>query len=221
MPYLAVLLSTILEQFVASVGVPKIESFSYRSLSVVQTQQGELTALAQVYFVAPDRYREDSSMSFGQIVTIRRGDESWAETPRGVSQLTPDQHRRTVERLYRNYLGLLWAAADGRVEVEEPDSGELVLRIEGLEMHASFDDDTGHLLEISMLGSNLGGTPVTEKRVFSDFDADSNLPKRVTVYQDDALAAKITIKTWSINDAPSAELFERPEDPEERSERRE
>ena len=216
MTFQVVVLSAILEQFVASVGVPKIESFSYRSLSVVQTGQGEVTALAQAYFAAPDRYREDATMSFGKIVTIRHGDEAWAATPRGVSELTADQRRRTMEHLYRNYLGLLWAAADGRVEAVETETGEWILRVDGFELRASFDESTGRLVQISMPGSNLAGAVVTEKRVFSEFDPDTNLPNRVHVYQDDELAAEITIKTWSVNDALAPELFERPEDEEEK-----
>lgn len=201
----------ILEQFVASVGEPNLQTFSYRSLSVVHTPQGELTALAQVYFAAPDRYREDSSMSFGKIVTVRRGEEAWAATPRGVSELTPDQRRRAIDRLYRNYLGLLWAVANGHVEAEEVSATELILHVSGLEMHATFDATTAHLVELSMPGSNLAGAPVTERRVFSEFDA-RGLPARVTIYHDDALAAEITIKKWNVNEELAPELFDRPND---------
>jgi len=45
----------VLELFAASAGPAKIESFSYRTLSVVQTPSGELTAVTQGYFVAPTR----------------------------------------------------------------------------------------------------------------------------------------------------------------------
>jgi len=204
----------VVEVFASSAGTSKIETFSYRSVSVVQTPRGELTALAQVYFRAPDRYREDSSMSFGKIVTVRRGDEAWAATPRWVSALTPAQRKRTAARLYRNYLGLMWAVADGRVEAEKTDEGDILLRVAGLELHASFEQETGRLLEISMPGSNLAGAPVTEKRVFADFDESSNLPSRVTVYHDEDRAAEITIKGWHINEPLAEDLFDRPEQDE-------
>lgn len=206
----------VLELFAASAGPAKIESFSYRTLGVVQTPRGELTAVTQGYFVAPDAYREDATMSFGKIVTVRRGDEAWAATPRGVSDLTPDQRKRTIERLYRNYVGLLWAVRDGRVEAEETPDGPLRLRVEGLELLAYFDEATGRLLELSMPGANIMGTPVTEKRVFSDFDDETNLPTRISVLHDEEPAAEITIKSWTLNDSPVPELFERPDVPEEK-----
>ena len=208
----------VLELFAASAGQAKIESFSYRTLSVVQTPTGELTAVSQGYFMAPDAYREDATMSFGKIVTVRRGDDAWAATPRGVSDLTPDQRKRTIERLYRNYVGLLWAVSEGRVEAEETPDGPLLLRVEGLELqlHASFDEATGRLLELSSPGASIMGTPITEKRVFSDFDDETNLPKRISVLHDEEPAAEITIKSWTLNDSLTPELFERPDVPEEK-----
>ena len=209
---MALVCCAVLEQFTASVGVAKIENFSYRSLSVVHTPQGELTAIAQAHFAAPDKYREDSSMSFGKIVTVRRGDEAWASTPRGLSDLTPDQRQRTVERIYRNYLGLLWGVVDGRVDASELDSGELLLKVEGSELRATFDPDSGHLLEFTTQGANLAGAPVIEKRVFSEFDDETHLPAHVVVYHDDVLAADITVKSWNINEVLDPSLFERPKE---------
>jgi len=198
----------VVELFAAS--APAIESFSYRSLSVVFTPQGELTALAQATFVAPDKYREDASMSFGNIVTIRNGEASWGANPHGVVELTPDQHRRTVDRLYRNYVGLLWAVSDGRVEAEDGGDGDVILNVEGLAIRAKFDESNGRLLEIAMPGANLAGAPVTERRVFTAFDEETGLPMKVDVLHDDELSAQITIKTWELNVSAPDEFFARP-----------
>jgi len=67
-----------------------------------------------------------------------------------------------------------------------------------------------------MPGANIMGTPVTEKRVFSDFDDETNLPTRISVLHDEEPAAEITIKSWTLNDSPAPELFERPDVPEEK-----
>lgn len=200
----------VLEQFSASVSTGSIDSFSYRTLSVVQTPTGEMTALAQVHFLAPDHYREDASMSFGKIVTVRRGDASWAATPRGVQPLSPDQHRRTEQRLYRNYLGLLWAVRSGRVEAVEVDERTVDLTVAGHAVRASFDPETGRLLALETTGISIVAASVSERREFSDFDPETNLPSRVTVLHDGAPAAAITIKRWKINDAPDPSLFEEP-----------
>ena len=183
----------------------------------MKTLSGELTAVSQGYFVAPDAYREDAAMSFGNIVTVRHGDDAWAATPRGISDLTPDRRTRTIERFYRNYAGLLWAVSVGRVGAEETEEeGLVLLRVEGQELRASFDASTGRLLELSTPGADMVGRAVTEKRVFSEFDAATNLPQRIELLHDEKLAAEITIKSWSFNDSPSSELFERPEVPPEK-----
>ncbi len=206
-----ILCCAVLEQFTASLPEPSFESFSVRLLSVVHTPQGELTALAQATFQAPDKYREEASMSFGNIVTVRNGDLSWGANPRGVLELNPDQHQRTVERTYRNYLGLLWAVRAGKVEAEEMEKATIRLRVEGLEMVAVFDEASGRLLEISMPGLSLAGVPVTEKRAFSKFDVETGLPMKVDVFHDDALSAEITIKDWKLGVSSPEGFFDRPE----------
>ena len=82
-----------------------------------------------------------------------------------------------------------------------------------LQMQASFDSESGHLVELVMPGSNIAGAPVREKRLFSEFD-ERGLPAKENVYHDDALAATITIKKWNINDALAPELFDRLQEPE-------
>ena len=53
-------------------------------------------------------------------------------------------------------------------------------------------------------------------RNISDFDAETNLPKRISVLHDEEPAAEITIKSWTLNDSLTPELFERPDVPEEK-----
>jgi hypothetical protein len=167
--------------------------------------------------VAPDRYREAAILPFGEIVTVLDGDAGWVSTPRGVSDLDPDRRRRTREGIFRHYLGLLWAASDGRLQAQwlrtSAGSSEVLLRVEELSMRGLFDDASGRLQELSLPGTSLEGAPVQETRKFSAFESEGGLtfPKQVEILHDGSPAAETRFATQAIDRTPEPGLFARPE----------
>jgi zinc protease len=206
-----------LGRFVASAGeAAKLKGFLLEGESTVVTSQGPMTARLEVRFEAPDRYRERTTLPFGEIVTVLNHDDAWASTPRGIRDLDPDQKRRAREGLYRHYLGLLWAATAGKVEAQWLGSSggatEVRLKIEGLSMRGSFDDASGRLLELSLPGTSLQGAPVEERRKFSDFEPSpaGSLPHRIEIFQDGAPAAETRLTNSTLDPDVEEGLFARP-----------
>jgi zinc protease len=205
-----------LNRFVASAGeAARMKRFRIEGESSVITPQGPMTARLEVTFVAPDRYRERTTLPFGEIVTVVNGDDAWASTPRGVQGLDGDQKRRARQGLYRHYVGLLWAAANGRIEPQWLGStggtSRLLLKLDGLSMRGSFDVATGRLIELSLAGTSLQGAPVEEKRTFSEFDlAPPGFPKRVQILHDGAPAAETRVSTIVLDPTVEDGIFVRP-----------
>jgi hypothetical protein len=95
-------------------------------------------------------------LPFGEVVTVLSGDSAWATTPRGTQDLNSDQKRRAREGLYRHYLGLLWAAANGRVKASALDgANDVALEVDGVSMRGSFDSASGRLLSLTLAGTSL------------------------------------------------------------------
>jgi hypothetical protein len=160
--------------------------------------------------VAPDRYREATVLPFGEIVTVVSGETAWATTPRGTTDLDADRRRRAQESLYRHYVGLLWAAANGRVRavaLEGPSN--VALEVEGVSMRGSFDPDSGRLLSLTLPGTSLEGVPVEERREFSGFESDAT-PREVRIFHDGKPAAVSRIAKVTLNPETSEGLFARP-----------
>jgi hypothetical protein len=149
-------------------------------------------------------------LPFGEVVTVLAGESAWATTPRGTADLNSDQKRRAREGLYRHYLGLLWAAANGRVKASALDgAADVVLEVEGVSMRGNFDPETGRLLSLTLAGTSLEGVPVEEKREFSGFETETterspHLPRRKP-------AATTRIAKVTLNPGSAPGLFSRPE----------
>jgi zinc protease len=198
----------LLKRFAATSG-QEIQGFRLEGESEIETPQGKLPARFQVDFQAPDRYRESTVLPFGEVVTVLAGDDAWATTPRGTSDLNPDQKRRAREGLNRHYLGLLWAAANGRVKAAAlAGASDVALEVDGVSMRASFDPASGRLLSLTLAGTNLEGVPVEEKREFSGFESGP-CPTEVRIFHDGKPAATTRIAKVTLNPPPSVELFSR------------
>ena len=199
----------VLKKFAAS--GEAIRGFRLEGESEIETQQGKLPARFQVDFEAPDRYRESTVLPFGEVVTVLNADTAWATTPRGTQDLNTDQKRRAREGLYRHYLGLRWAAANGRVKASALDgASDVALEVEGVSMRGSFDAETGRLLSLTLAGTSLEGVPVEEKREFSGFES-GNYPSEVRISHDGKPAAMTRIAKVTLNPEASADLFARPQ----------
>jgi hypothetical protein len=195
----------------ADTSAEPIQGFRLEGESEIETQQGKLPARFQVDFAAPDRYRESTVLPFGEVVTVLAGDSAWATTPRGTSDLNPDQKRRARESLYRHYLGLLWGASSGRVKASALDgASDVALEVEGVSMRGSFDPSSGRLLSLTLAGTNLEGVPVEEKREFSGFESGP-YPTEVRISHDGKPAASTRITRVTLNPAAEADLFARPQ----------
>jgi len=200
----------LLKKFVAASG-EAIQGFRIEGESEIETQQGKLPARFQVDFEAPDRYREATVLPFGEVVTVVNADSAWATTPRGTSDLNADQKRRAREGLYRHYLGLVWAAAQGRVKASALDgASDVALEVEGVSMRGSFDPDSGRLLSLTLAGTNLEGVPVEEKREFSGFES-GGYPTEIRILHDGKPAATTRIAKVTVNPEAGADLFARPQ----------
>jgi zinc protease len=208
----------VLRRFVASAATSAqpLTGFSMEGESVLTTPQGKLPARFHVLFLGPDRYRESTTLPFGEITTVLTGEDAWASTPRGVRSLDADQKRRTREGMYRHYAGLVWAAANGRVKgslvAESDGKSEVVLDVDGLAMRGTFDAESGRLLTLVLPGTNLQGTPVEETRNFSEFDSQG-CPTQVHILHDGVDAAETHIETTTLNPSGDDSLFVRPENP--------
>jgi zinc protease len=199
----------ILKNFAATASAA-IRSFRLEGESEVETPQGKLPAKFQIDFVAPDRYREATVLPFGEIVTVVSGDSAWATTPRGTTDLDADRRRRAHESLYRHYLGLLWAAANGRVRATALEgASNVALEVEGVSMRAGFDPASGRLLSLTLPGTSLEGVPVEERREFSGFESDQT-PREIRIFHDGKPAAVSRIAKVTLNPEPSEALFARP-----------
>jgi zinc protease len=210
--------SETLARFVASAGdAARMKGFLLQGESTVVTQQGPMTARVEVQFAAPDRYRERTVLPFGEIVTVLNGDDAWASTPRGVTDLGPDQKRRAREGIYRHYFGLLWAAEAGKVEAQflgtSGEVNQVLLKVEGVSMRGSFDIATGRLIELSLPGTSLQGAPVEETRKFSSFEPSSTgtFPSRIQILHDGAPAAETRLEKAALDPAIEDGLFARPQ----------
>ncbi|MGH9335104.1 MAG: hypothetical protein ACRD21_15295, partial [Vicinamibacteria bacterium] len=203
--------SEVLKRFVASAGdaATGLTGFSIEGESDVETPQGKLPARFHVFFAGPDRYRESTVLPFGEVVTVVKGDEAWASTPRGVRDLDADQKRRARESLYRHYLGLLWAAANGRLTAEWLPSEEVLLEAEGLRLRGKFDSRTGRLLSLTLPGTSLEGAPVEERREFAGFETGP-YPTEVRIFHDGKPAAETHIGKVTLNPGEAPELWVRP-----------
>jgi zinc protease len=206
----AVLGGELLKKFAGSAAA-EIRSFRLEGESEVETPQGKLPAQFQIDFEAPDRYRERTVLPFGEIVTVVTGEGGWATTPRGTTDLNPDQTRRAREGLYRHYLGLLWAASSGQLHASSLDgASDVALEIEGVSMRGSFDPATGRLLTLTLAGTSFAGVPVEERREFAGFTSD-NTPSEIRILHDGKPAATTRIAKVTLNSAPASDLFARPE----------
>jgi zinc protease len=200
----------ILEKFVASIGT-EVRGFRLTGESELETPQGKLPARFQIDFESADRYREATTLPFGEVVTVIAGDAAWATTPRGTTDLNPDQRRRAEEARFRHYLGLLWAAANGRVSARAlDDAKDVALEVEGVSMRGSFDAATGRLLSVTLPGTNLQGVPVEERREFSGFESGGT-PTEIRIFHDGKPAATSRITKVEMNPSPSPDLFTRPQ----------
>jgi len=203
----------LLKKFAAASGEAgaSMGGFRLEGESELETPQGKLPARFQIDFEAPDRYREATVLPFGEVVTVLAGDAAWATTPRGTADLNSDQKRRAREGLYRHYLGLLWAAANGRVSARSLDgASDVALDVEGVSMRGSFDPATGRLLSLTLAGTSLEGVPVEEKREFSGFE-NSGYPTEVRIFHDGKPAATTRIAKVTLNPVSAPALFSRPE----------
>jgi zinc protease len=199
----------VLEKFVAT-SKEAVEGFRLEGQSEIETAQGKLPAQFQVDFAAPDRYREATILPFGEVVTTLSADAAWATTPRGTQDLNADQKRRARESLYRHYLGLLWAAANGRVSARALDgASDVALEVEGVSMRGSFDPESGRLLSLTLAGTSLEGVPVEEKREFSGFESGI-YPSEVRIFHDGKPAATTRMAKVTLNPQPDSALFTRP-----------
>lgn len=201
----------ILKRFVASAGEAAIKGFRIEGESELETPQGKLPAQFQIDFAAPDRYREATVLPFGEVVTVLSADSAWATTPRGTQDLNSDQKRRAREGLYRHYLGLLWAAANGHVKASALDgASDVALEVDGVSMRGSFDPASGRLLSLTLAGTSLEGVPVEEKREFSSFES-GQYPSEIRIFHDGKPAATTRIARVTLNPRSVPELFSRPE----------
>ncbi len=208
----AALGNEVLKKFVASSG-EAVKGFRLEGESEIETAQGKLPAQFQVDFEEPDRYREATVLPFGEVVTTLSGEAGWATTPRGTQDLNADQKRRARESLYRHYLGLLWAAANGHVSARALDgAADVALEVDGSSMRGSFDPQTGRLLSLTLAGANLEGVPVQEKREFSGFGSEI-YPTEVRIFHDGKPAAVTRIAKVTLNPQTNAALFSRPTNP--------
>jgi len=202
----------LLKKFVAASGEAgaSMGGFRLEGESEIETEQGKLPARFQIDFEAPDRYREATVLPFGEVVTVLNADSAWATTPRGTSDLNADQKRRAREGIYRQYLGLLWAAANGRVKASALDgASDVALEVEGVSMRGSFDPETGRLSSLTFPGTSLEGVPVEEKREFSGFESGP-YPTEVRISHDGKPAATTRVAKVTLNPEASADLFARP-----------
>jgi predicted Zn-dependent peptidase len=200
----------ILSKFVASAsGAEKLEGFLLEGESRIDAPQGPMGAKVQIYFRAPDRYRETTVLPFGEIVTVLTGEEGWVSSPRGIQDLDADRRARTRQAIFRHYPGLLWAAATGRVEAQATGNGGALLQVQGLSMRARFDVASGRLLELTLPGTSFQGAPVEETRKFGDFDEASALPREVQILHDGSPAAETRFTSQTLNPPVDEEAFRR------------
>ena len=152
-------------------------------------------------WIAPEYFREDTTLPPGIVTIYGDGKTGWMASPRGKNMLTGSQMQPIQEKLLRLYIPMLLSdrlpgrtvslVADNTLEISDAQGNSLRLYVDG---------KTGLPAKIEYKSPGMGGSSTIDETYDEFQDVDGiKLPKRMTIMQNGAKYADLTIESVKIN----------------------
>ncbi|MGH9789460.1 MAG: M16 family metallopeptidase [Candidatus Acidiferrales bacterium] len=214
----------LIEKAVAARGgletLQSVRDLTVLSRVVQETPAGTMNLTIKLYFVLPDKLRQDIVAPVGEFNLALDGQSGWQKGPQGVGPAPPVFIRALRMVLARNLENLLPAllAGEGTAQFLEtethdgrPADAVLVVDAAGHSIRMLVDQETGYVVKQAYEGEAPGG-PVAEERIFSDFRTVNGLvlPHKTVVFQDGRQTSEATVVHIEINTGVDPALFEQP-----------
>jgi outer membrane lipoprotein-sorting protein len=153
-------------------------------------------------WVAPNHFRQESTLPFGKVIVYSDGKGGWISTPQGVQPLPTPQLNQIREELFRNYFTLLTSdRIEGRT-VSSPENGVLEISDgQGNNVKIVIDEKTSLPAKEVYQEAQPGGPRASIEETFESFEDAGGIkaPKKITVNQNGAKFAEITVEEYKIN----------------------
>jgi len=170
-------------------------------LQIVQMGGGMKVQQSNLW-VSPNFFRQESQLPFGKIVVYSDGKSGWMSTPQGQRPLPEAQLKQVREELFRNYLQLLLSDRIAGRTVNSPEPGLLEISdSEGNAVKLFVDAQTGLPAKEIYQSAQMGGPPATNEELLEEFQEIDGLklPRKITVNQNAAKFAEITVQLYKLN----------------------
>jgi len=159
-------------------------------------------------WLAPSHIRQENELPFGKMAIYFDGSTGWLVSPQGSMPLGGPVLKQAQGQVFRNLFTLLTsdrnpdrkvnAAGPGVVEISDKQ-GDLAI--------VSVDPKTGMPLKVSYQSVQVKGPSSNVDEVYGDWKEVSGvrLPHKITIRQDERVAAEVTIQQWILNSGLKAD----------------
>ena len=197
-----------------------IESYHATASTVASTPQGEMEITGSVLIVFPDRFRQEMSMPFGDLVMAIDGETGFMQMPQGTQVLPDSQRRQASQEVARNLLTVLRSRADDGFSAvyagEDSHEGAtldlVTIESDGQSMTLGVDRESRLVVTKTYRGSGFGGAPGEMIDVYGDYREVEGilLPFSRTSSFEGKPATETQIESIELDGAVDDSLFERP-----------
>ena len=170
-------------------------------LQIVQMGGGMKVQQTNLW-VSPNFFRQESQLPFGKIVVYSDGKSGWMSTPQGQQALPEAQLKQVREELFRAYFQLLLSDRIAGRTLNSPEPGLLEISdSEGNAVKLFVDAQTGMPAKEIYQSAQLGGPAATTEELLDEFQEIDGLklPRKITVNQNAAKFAEITVQQYTLN----------------------
>ena len=171
------LVAKAVEGFGGAAAIDGLKTYVGAGQVVANTPQGELTIESKETFVLPDRFRQDMTLPFGQIVIVLAGAEGWMQSPQGEQTMPASMRGQIEEQIASTPLLLLRHRAEPGFEAVAAGEGKtgdaattlVTITFKGRATTLGLEPATGRVLSAAFRGAGPDGTPGDILQTFSDF----------------------------------------------------
>jgi predicted Zn-dependent peptidase len=212
------LVAKAVEAFGGAAAVDGLKTYRAAGQVIAKTPQGELTLESKETFVLPDRFRQDLTLPFGQVVIVVAGADGWMSTPQGEQAMPSSVRGQIEEQIASTPLLLLRHRAEAGFEAAAAGDGKagdvvtslVAITFKGKTTTLGLDPASGRVLSAAFHSSGPEG-PGEMFQTFSDFRPTQGLtlPYGQVSMRNGEVNATATLSTVAVNEPVDEGLWKR------------
>lgn len=165
-------------------------------------------------YIAPEIYRQDEELPFGNISSFTDGNSGWRSTPRGSGAMPPQVLKQAQDEVFRNLYRLMLADRDADVKVTAVGTRTFeISRTDGPDIKIELEESSGLPFRKTYTTTGSRGATASIEELYEDWRVVDGLkvPFKITVQQNGKKVAEDSVQEFKFNtNLKGEELNQRP-----------